>query len=188
MRNDLEHALRGYGIALQSLAPLLQILLTTDGTVTDILEACAGEPMHVVKLDRVTSVDASPQALELDGAENLMQRHILLEGRDSHRRMMYAHSTIVVDRLDPRVRDGLLNSRKPLGLLLLERRVETFKEILDAGRRPAGDLAAHFHLPDDAPLIHRSYRMISGGRPLMRITEMFPEQRYRDWQAPAAAG
>ena len=184
MRFDLQNCLRRHGIELGALSPLQQILLTTDGTVTEILEAYAGEAMRVVKLEQATLDDAQPVPW-LDAAHGgeILKRHILLQGAASRRNFLYAESRIAVAHLDERVRRGLLDSAKPIGLLLLEFRVETFKEILDCGRRPAGTLARHFAVVPDSRLVFRTYRMISGGRPVMLITEMFPDRYFHAWSA-----
>jgi len=184
MRFDLRNCLRRHGIDLAALSPLQQILLTTDGTVTEILEAYAGEAMQVVKLEQAVLEDAEPVAwLDAEHGGEILKRHILLQGSDSRRNFLYAESRIAVAHLDERVRRGLMESDKPIGLLLLEFRIETFKEILDCGRRSAGALAGHFTVDPEQALVFRTYRMISGGRPLMLITEMFPDSCFHAWSA-----
>lgn len=164
---------------LAELAPFQQVLLTTDGTVTEIIEALAAEPMGVVKLGQDPQVLAQPlPGLEALAGQRVVRREILLCGRRSGRPYLHAESWIAPAHLDPRVRDGLENSDKPVGLLLLEFRVETFKEILDCGQAPAAGLARHFGVDAHAPMLHRTYRMISAGRPILLITERFPRSYF----------
>ncbi|HET9052063.1 MAG TPA: chorismate pyruvate-lyase family protein [Candidatus Dormibacteraeota bacterium] len=157
-------------------ANLLQrILLVTDGTVTHMLEAYAREPIRVVKLHQSIEpcTDDLPD-LELDRGHDVMRREVLLQGSRSGHIFIHAVSRIVPDRLDDALRRGLEESTKPIGLLLEESRTETFREILTSSREPAGSSALHFGIDPAAALISRSYRVISGGRPIMLITERFP--------------
>ena len=77
------------------------------------------------------------------------------------------------------MRDGLLRSGKAIGLLILEDRLETFREILACGREQAGDLSVHFFVDPDEYLIYRTYRVIVKGSPVMLITEKFPESEFQ---------
>ena len=189
MRRDLEQSLMRRSINPLTLSAFQRILLTTDGTVTEILEAFSGESIHVVKLFQEVSVlDRAVSALELPWGEHVLRRNILLQGRMSLGNFIYAESVIALDRLEEGVRDGLLQSKKPIGLLILERRIETFKQILDCGRERAGAIARHFQIDEDASMIFRSYRVINQGRPIMLITEKFPETYFRDWDPTGTWG
>lgn len=189
MRQDLEQSLMRRSINPLTLSAFQRILLTTDGTVTDILEAFSGESIRVVKLFQdVARLDRAVSSLELPWGQDVLRRSILLQGRMSLVNLVYADSVIALDRLEEGVRDGLLRSQKPIGLLILEHRIETFKEILDCGREPAGPLAQHFQIDEGASMIFRSYRMITQGRPIMVITEKFPESYFRDWDPTSTRG
>src|SRR5262249_43517302 len=132
-------------------APIQRILMVTDGTVTEILEAYAGESMRVVKLDERMVVLTPPEpALEVTGRDPILRRRFLLKGSASQVSFLYAESLIALARLSMQMRDGLLSSRKPIGYLLQEHRLETFREILTGGRERAGLLATHFRLEPDA--------------------------------------
>lgn len=159
----------------ESLTRFQRVLVGTDGTVTHILEAFAGEAMEVVKLvqafDTTSDTDAELLAAAGDG---VLRRRVILRGRRSGVTFLYADAVVAVDRLPPAVLEGLLDTDKPLGILLAEARAETFREILRVERVPAGSAAAHFGSDPDAELICRTYRIIAGGRPVILITERFP--------------
>ena len=60
MRHDLEESLERHAINPLTLSAFQRILLTTDGTVTEILEAFSGESIRVVKLfQEVAQLDRS---------------------------------------------------------------------------------------------------------------------------------
>ena len=176
LRIDLQQTLKRSPINPKDLTSFQRILLTTDGMVTEILEAFFWEPMKVVKLyqDNVT-IDHDIPYLELKKGNNVLHRKIFLRGRLSQRNRLYGETIIVPDRLDERIKDGLLNSNKPIGLLIFENRLETFREILDSGKEKANDLADNFNIKKDDFLIFRTYRILANGLPIMLITEKFPE-------------
>ncbi len=161
--------------SVRALTPLQQILLTTDGTVTHILEAYAGEPMRVVKLSQAP-VPSTAQFPELGLAEHetLLRRTILLRGSESDVNFIYADSLIVPNRLPRSVRDGLTRTDKPLGRLLLEDRTENFRDIVASWQEAAGDCAPHFAVQPTEMLICRTYHVLAGRQLNMIITEKFP--------------
>ena len=182
MRPDLYVSMRRSGIDPDSLKELHRIILTTDGTVTDILEAYFRERMNVVPIQQQTiapsALTAAQQAtlqLTTDDSSEVLDREILLRGEISESCHVYAHSQIVVERLPEAVRAGLLAKTKAIGHLLLEQRIATFKEIVDCHREPAGALAKLFAISERAPMLSRTYVLSIVEKPIMVITEKFPE-------------
>lgn len=166
-------------LVLEELSPLQRILLSADGTLTKLLEVYLDESMQIVKLlEDVFPAIKPVEALELDAGEDIIERKILLQGKLSRRKWMYADSIIVLDRISRTFQEQLLNSHVPIGKLWLEHKVETFKEIITASRENAGDLAEYFEIERDAVLLSRSYRVFCGHRPVMLITEKFPESYF----------
>src|SRR5260221_11662350 len=78
--------------------PLQRILLVTDGTVTEILEAYTGESMRLVKLlEEVQTLGAPVPTLHAAAGEEVLRREILLQGKMSLTNFLYADSIIAVD-------------------------------------------------------------------------------------------
>jgi chorismate-pyruvate lyase len=162
------------------LSTIQRILLTTDGTVTEVVEIYAGESMRVVKLAQgLVPVERDVKALDLRKGHEVLSRHILLQGKFSGDNFLYAESLIVPDRLDEKVRDGLLRCNQPIGYLIMENRMETFREILVWGSEAAGPLADHFHIDENDSIVFRTYRIFANQHPIMQITEKFPESYFR---------
>lgn len=177
MRTDLQKSLQGGPVDPSKLTSFQRILLTTDGMVTEMLEAYFWERMTVIKLfqDDYALEHALP-ALGCEFGDRVLDRRIFLRGRMSHINRLYAESVIALDRLPAEIRDGLMNGQKPIGLLILENRLETFREILGCSKEPAQGLAEHFRIGPEDFLISRVYRVIAEGQPIMQITEKFPER------------
>jgi chorismate-pyruvate lyase len=177
MRTDLQRSLVGSPIDPSKLTSFQRILLTTDGMVTEMLEANFWERMVVERLFQEDyPLESELPDLECKPGEHILDRRIVLRGRMSHLARLYAESFIVPDRLPEFIRDGLINSAKPIGHLILENRLETFREILGCVREEAGEIAAHFRIEPTDYLIARRYRVIAHGHPIMLITEKFPER------------
>lgn len=158
-----------------------RMLLGTDGTVTHLLEAYAGEAVEVVKLLQERQLpDGTEAELTLSHEDEVLRRRVVLRGAESGRTLLCAEAVVALSRIEPELLDGLLTTDKPIGALLAELRTETFREILWVGREPAGASGVHFGLEPTAELISRTYRIVRRGLPLMLITEKFPPAYFRD--------
>lgn len=152
---------------------LHRILLTTDGTVTTILEAYAGEPIGAIRLAQslqpARPQDAEPLAVA--AGSSVLARHVLLRGARSGTTFLSGESLIVSDRLGPSIVDRLGSTNEPIGQLLRTYRLETFREVLAVGEQPAGSFGTYFGSGQDALLLFRTYRIILRGQPIALITE-----------------
>lgn len=126
---------------ISTLSLLHRILVTTDGTLTDMLAAAFLEPIQLVKL--AVTIERSAErvrSLDVVAGSTVMHRRIVLRGERSHMNYVYAETQIAADRLAPGFRDDLLAGNTPLGQLWLKHRLETWKERPRVRRRSAGEL------------------------------------------------
>ena len=181
MRMDLQESLEQSSIDPRNLSSFQRVLLTTDGTVTEILEAFLWEAMIVVKIsqDQIVLEKEVPY-LEIKPATEVILRKILLRGKCSHKNYIHAESIIIPDRLGKELKEGLEKTKKPLGQLMLETRLETFREILSCRMENAGELAKYFNIQSTDPMIARTYRVFVNRKPAILITEKFPEESFKD--------
>lgn len=162
--------------ALDDIGTVQRLLLATDGTLTHILEAYLGERVCLVKLRNALLTDPAERGRhELDEDERALRRVILLQGSRTGATFVFADSLVMLDRVDPLVASGLLETDTPIGKLLWRCRAETFREITDVWQRRDGAIAAHFGLPGTDPLVSRKYQIVEHGRPIAIITETFPK-------------
>jgi len=161
------------------LSTFQRILLTTDGTVTDMLEAYFFEQIKLVKLsEQSVSLGQNIPQMDLQQGTEVIERKILLQGKISHRNYIYAESFLVLDRLDEQFRSELIKTKTPIGKIWLEQKVETFKEIINTGKEPANGLSGYFNIEAAENLLFRTYCVRSHGNPTMMITEKFPESYF----------
>ncbi|CCH98443.1 MULTISPECIES: chorismate--pyruvate lyase family protein [Microcystis] len=164
---------------LSELSTLQRIILITDGTLTDILEIYLLEKMSIVKLsEEAVYLEEDLPVLDLEKGSKIIKRKIFLCSTVSQKNLVYAESIIVIDRLDTKFQEELINSGKPIGKLWLENRMETFKEIVDLSQERAGDLAEDFQISPEEKLFSRTYRVFSQKQAIMMITEKFPESYF----------
>lgn len=181
LRIDLQDSLRQTTLDPRQMSSFQRILLTTDGTVTEILEAQLWEAIRIVKLyQELTRTETAVPYLNIPAETTALVRKVLLRGKCSHKNYIYAESIILPDRLDPKMREGLLSTQKPIGQLMLEARTETYREILSCKLEPVEEIGKYYDIPTDAKLISRTYRVFSNGQPIMLITEKFPESYFKD--------
>jgi len=161
------------------LSSFQRILLVADGTLTKILEAHLTEQLMVVKLsEEIIPITTAILPLEIEAGCEVIKRNILLQGQISQRNWLYAESIIVIERLEEKFRDKLIKSHIPIGKLWLEHKAETFKEIIVTAREPANDLAQYFDISREDKMLYRTYRVFSRQKPVMMITEKFPESYF----------
>lgn len=162
-------------VSFETLSPLLRALLVIDGTVTKFLEAYALEPITVRRLGQFSRIlDTDDPWLRAAAGERIIVRHVMLVGGESGRLYTYAESLIVPSRLSLQMQGRLETESGGLGKILLDSALETRREGLWYGREQLADLPGPVGELCDGDFLLRSYRIIAGGAPLMRITERFP--------------
>jgi chorismate-pyruvate lyase len=141
------------------------MLLSTDGSVTALLEASFGAPVSVET--RSNAVDERrPRSL---------RRAAVLRHATTGRPLLRAYSELAYDRLPTAARSALLIGEQPIGAVLREARLETRRELSPYYVEPAtADDAAELDVPEGSPIFQRTYRIVSFSRLLAVVTERFP--------------
>lgn len=179
MSTDLQKSLKRAHINPSSLSTFQRILLTTNGTVTDILEAYLFEQIQLVKLyENLGELDHDIPKFQVKKGDKVIQREVLLRGKISRKNFIHANSVILVENLDERFKNQLLNTKTPIGKLWFEQRFEAFKEIIDSGKHPAQESSNYFSIESEDAMLFRTYCVYSQGKPTMIITEKFPESYF----------
>lgn len=157
-----------------------RLLLTTDGSVTTLLEVLTGKPV-VVKtlLQQVVRADTErAAALDVEEGDNINYRVVVLKNDDDDRPLIYAESYTPIARVQKEFRHDLMKADVPIGRILTQRRIESRREIRRVGVISNDELSDLFGVPHDVPLLSRTYDIISHGMVLIRITETFPSTSF----------
>jgi chorismate-pyruvate lyase len=166
------------GKAMDKLGLIERMLMTSDGTVTIMLEQIVGEPIATARLDQsVAPVDPDTAAVLPFPTTSLMTRTTQLVGATTGTVYVRATSVFCPGALPERVCAGLLKTGEPIGRLLRRHRVESFREILS------------IEVPDDPGPAEpsRRYVICIGGNPAVLIEEIFTADCFRSRAAGFAA-
>jgi chorismate-pyruvate lyase len=140
----------------------VRMLLTTDGSVTALLEAGFGSRVAVETV-----------ANRVDGG--VLRRRAILRVADTGRPLLRARAVLAIDHLEGPARDALLDGDEPIGAILRDAALETRRELLPYTVDTAtADDAEELGIERGATVFERSYRILSSGRSLADVTERIP--------------
>ncbi len=170
--SDTGRQVAGRPDAVAQLPLVGRLLLTSDGTITAMLEQITGERVIPFRIEH-TPAEADPDVarlLEVADCSSLLVRETLLRGAVSERVYVEARSILALDAVPPRLRNDLLSTDEPIGRLLRRHRIESFREIVSV-HVPQGDEPAE---PSRQYLIHTQ------GVPTLLIEELFTRACFLD--------
>ena len=146
----------------------LQLLMQTDGTVTELIKLLAKENIIVIKISE------SIETL----SERILYRHIYLQGEKSKKNWLYAESKIYLDNLPKEFVSDLLEKTIPIGTLWLNYRTETFKQLIKQCEEISIDEST-FGFPIGTKMLSRMYQVFNQNKIIMEITEKFPVHKFK---------
>lgn len=159
-------------VTVGQLSATQRMLLTTDGTVTTLLENLSLEPVYAEPCI-ATPLDGGDVAvwLQLGDEDSLRERRVFLVGQHSGRPYVMARSAIVEHRASSEFFAALARARSGLGEVLRQVGMETTRELLWYGQvKPE---CYPDWLMSTQPLLSRAYRIWHQQRPLLFIHETF---------------
>ena len=149
-----------------------KVLLSTDGTVTELLSLYCGRPIRARKIAQSLAAGAAPAVLAAAPHERILHRTIVL-GSGIGDELLFADSCFVFDRFSAAIQHDLLQSELPIGLLWRRERLEMHREIVDRRSETCAAVASLLGVACDATLYCRTYVIFHHQRPLGVITEKF---------------
>jgi chorismate-pyruvate lyase len=158
-------------------ALLQEVLLRTDGTVTDLLELFTGEPIRIAKVSSGFH-NAECDWPNKDGEPQLIVRDVILCGKTTESRYIFGHTHVYPEALAPAVHLQLQETNEPIGKVLRDQRVEDFRQIEGRGCRPMPLVAEILGVAATDQLQWRRYSVTSGASTIMEITEVFSERLF----------
>jgi chorismate-pyruvate lyase len=175
------------------LDPVDRMLLTTDGTVTTLLEACAGEAV-ATRTVRVAGPAARDHLLAAVGrwwhpdetllglapGERVIARRVVLRGVRSDVPYLLAESVVGLDRLSGAASEHLMRAGASLGRALLAGSIATRRELLEIAATRAAEDSDDLGVSPGTTLARRSYRITAGDRAAAVVTEWLVPGRLRE--------
>ena len=156
----------------RKLSGVQKILLTTDGSITAILDVLYGK-IDLETLGQHFAAADFEQAKLVDAnvGDELNFREVLLHQQGKP--LMYAASEIPLSRCSEGIAADLMRADIPIGRILKNHQVESRRRINGIYvEKPSEKLQKIFQTDED--MLARDYAIISGGNILMWIKEVFP--------------
>ena len=180
---DITQSIQDIEKSVGHLSPVQKILLGTDGSVTQLLEAVTGHTVTIRTLEQeVVPADAAiAEQLSVPVGEPVNHRVVELKDAETGTVLIYAISETPLSRLNPCFKEDLMKADIPIGKIIRQHRIEARREIVCTRVSPAPDSTSRvFSICRSEPLLSRQYRIIHQGEPLIFITEQFPYNRFLD--------
>jgi len=180
---DIARSLKDIEEQVGRLSAVQKILLGTDGSVTQLLEAITGSTVTVeTAIQEIVPSDVVMAGqLGISEGEPVNYRVVELRNAASGEVLIHAISHTPVNRLSPEFRDDLMKADIPIGKIISRHHIEARREILDARVTPAPEnVRGIFSLCRNEPLLSRQYRIIHRNQPLIFIEEQFPYNKFLD--------
>ncbi len=162
----------------QPLSTFQQILLKTDGTVTDLIALYTGESIKVKKVGQKMFLSDVRQEFFCPPETPLLERNVLLCG--DNKNYLYAESVFVFGLLSRSIQYKLLETDCPIGLMWKEEKLETYRHILGHKTEICETVSAYFDVPSHTPIVSRTYSIYHQSKILGTITEKFPVTYFRE--------
>jgi chorismate lyase len=160
----------------------LQILIATNGTLSRILKVVADDEI-VVQIVEQQIHDTAPKTPDLAqlAVGRVLQRRILLKGRTMGDPFVAAESWVAIDLLPPAIMTKLTTTDFPIGEVMAASCLETYKETPQVwiGELPSWLTPAEYQ-NSHPRIVGRRYRIISGGEPVLIVTEYFLRSVFPD--------
>lgn len=173
MRLKIDHILQNQGYNFFSLPLIARLLLVTDGTVTELIEALVCEP--IVLGFRQQTLRYAECHTKLDAEKcNCLYRRITLKGTCSQVDWVYAESVILHEKLNAQAQTMLLEETTPIGVILREQFPDNHRVITHCGFVMNPNAAQYLKLEPQYQFLYRSYQVVENKTAIMNISEWFP--------------
>jgi beta-ribofuranosylaminobenzene 5'-phosphate synthase len=157
-----------------ALSPVQKILLTTDGSITQIFEALTGEEVSVeTLLQKVIPASGEiSKLLNISSSEDVNYRVVNL--KNSKGVLVHATSYAPLKRIPSEFKEKITKADIPIGKIMKELKIEARREIVSCSVAAADEkLAGLFDVPEGSNLLKRNYNIIHKNEVLLNITEIF---------------
>ncbi|HNR26534.1 MAG TPA: chorismate lyase, partial [Methanobacteriaceae archaeon] len=161
--------------SLGNLSSAQKILLTTDGSVTTILDVLKGHVKIKTLIQEFRDADEEmAHLLQIKVGDPVNYRVVVIQ-RDEP--LIHAVSLIPVDRLDNDFREDLIRADIPIGRILKKHQIESRREIKSVTvEESSPEMVEIFN--DAAPVLSRTYNIIHNDQVLIWIKETFPSSLF----------
>ena len=154
-----------------------KILLTTDGSVTTILDVIKGHvKIETLEQKFVEADEEMAQLLDIDVGDQVNYRVVVIQTNEP---LIYALSLIPIKRLEKDFKDDLIQADIPIGRILRKHNIESRREIKSVYfENQSPEINEIFKI--DSKMLTRTYNIIHNDKILIWLMETFPYTSFRD--------
>lgn len=160
------------------LSPVARLLLTSDGSMTQMLESLLLTDVSM-SIKQQETIEAEEELQELAGVEGqkkaLAREAWLTDGKSP---LIYANSLIFATGDEDASINMLQNTEKPLGRMLIEKEIRTLRNNCRIGLVKSKDLAKELGLPEGTKFWGRYYSLSTDSGLSGIIFELFSPQLF----------
>jgi chorismate-pyruvate lyase len=177
MEENIFDTIKNIEEELGNLSSAQKILLTTDGSVTAILDVLKGHAEIETLIQEFISADRyMADELGISPGDDVNYRVVIIKTSEP---LIHATSFIPLNRLDKEFKEDLIRADIPIGRILKKHKIESRREIKSIEMDKASpELAKIFQT--DSPMLTRTYNIIHKDQVLIRIKETFPYSLFRE--------
>ncbi|MCC7553711.1 MAG: DUF98 domain-containing protein [Methanobacteriaceae archaeon] len=155
-----------------------KILLTTDGSVTAILDVLNGKiDLKTLEQHFEKSTKEIAKLININPGEDINYREVLMYKDENP--LIYAISYIPIKRLDGNFKSDLIRADIPIGRILKKYNIESRREVKNIQVEPSNSKLEEI-FKTDADLLTREYTIIKNGEILIWIKEIFPVNNFKE--------
>jgi chorismate-pyruvate lyase len=177
MDNTIFEDLKKIEKQLGPLSSAQKILLTTDGSVTTILDVLKGHVTIRTLIQDFRIADATiADLLDIDKGATVNYRIVIIEGKEP---LIYAISIIPIDRLDNDFKEDLIRADIPIGRILKKHNIESRREIKSITVEEASKNLQEI-FSTDSFMLTRTYNIIHKDQVLIWLKETFPYNKFKE--------
>ncbi len=188
MRTEVETILYAKNYRYFDLPLAARLLLVTDGTVTELLEAMLNEPITLGYKDQLVdnieqNIFSTTQWVNewQNNRKNkdtpYLQRVITLRGTKTDIDWLYAESVIAHESLSTVMQAMLIDDKVSIGNMLNTQTADNHRRIVDCGIASNSTAAKRLKLDLHYAFVYRVYHIMVACEAIMAISEWFPVER-----------
>jgi chorismate-pyruvate lyase len=154
-----------------------KILLSTDGSVTAILDVLKGHVnINTLVQEFIPADKETAENLNINPGETINYRVVIIGTTEP---LIHAVSFIPVKRLNNEFKDDLIRADIPIGRILKRHNIESRREIKSVDVEKATPQLAEI-FGNDSYMLSRIYNIIHRDEILIRIKETFPYSLFKE--------
>jgi len=162
-----------------SLSAVTRLLLASGGSMTQMLEVLTGSTvtMMIKRQEILTDEGCLPQLTCFRDSKIVLAREAWLAS--GGKPLIYAHSLLRADDEGPYSLESIRGTEKPLGRMLIDDGVKTFRGDLAIGMARSEDIADYLDVPSDTNFWGRYYSLSTNAGLSGIIFELFSPRLLR---------